>query len=124
METIANEADILSKFSNQLADAVERASGAVVLVNGRERQAASGLVFAKDTVVTAAHVLEREDPEIETHDGKTLQGKLVAHDPRTDLAVLQALRAWASSLRRSPAWAQAGPVCARGWSPAQRPANG
>jgi S1-C subfamily serine protease len=88
MEAVANSTDILGKFSDQLADAVEKVSAAVVLVNGRERQAASGIVVAPDTVLTAAHVLEREDPEIETHDGKTLKAKLVAHDPSTDLAIL------------------------------------
>jgi S1-C subfamily serine protease len=90
MEAVAdsNSTDILSKFSNQLADAVEKVSSAVVLVNGRERQAASGIVVAKDTILTAAHVLEREDPEIETHDGKTFPAKLLAHDPATDLAIL------------------------------------
>jgi len=90
MEAVADSdsTDILSKFSNQLADAVEKISPAVVLVNGRERQAASGIVIAKDTVLTAAHVLEREDPEIETYEGKTLPAKLVAHDPATDLAIL------------------------------------
>jgi S1-C subfamily serine protease len=89
MEAIANNSDVLSKFSNQLADAVERVSTAVVLVNGRERQAASGLVFEKDVVLTAAHVLEREDPDVETHDGRTLKGKVVAHDPGTDLAIIK-----------------------------------
>src|SRR5258708_7788660 len=89
MDATANSSDVLSTFSNQLADAVERAGNAIVLVNGRERQAASGLVFAKDTVLTAAHVLEREDPQIETHDGRTLQGKVTAHDPGSDLAIIK-----------------------------------
>lgn len=89
METISSSTDVLGKFSDQLADAVERAEKSIVLVNGRERQAASGLVFGKDLVLTAAHVLERDDPEIETHDGKTLQGKVVAHDPGSDLALIK-----------------------------------
>jgi S1-C subfamily serine protease len=89
MEAVANTTDVLNTFSNQLADAVEKVSTAIVLVNGRERQAASGIVVAKDTVLTATHVLEREDPDVETHDGKTFQSKLVAHDPATDLAILK-----------------------------------
>ena len=86
MEAVADSTtiDVLSKFSNQLADAVEKVGPSIVLVNGRERQAASGIVVAKDTVLTAAHVLEREDPEIETHEGKTFPADLVAHDPATD----------------------------------------
>lgn len=89
MAAVIDKADVLSRFSNQLADAVERVGKAVVLVNGRERQAASGLIFSKDIVLTAAHVLEREELTIETHEGKTLQAKVLAHDPITDLAVLR-----------------------------------
>jgi S1-C subfamily serine protease len=89
MESSGNSAAVLSKFSNQLADAVERAARSVVLVNGRERQAASGLVFANDIVLTAAHVLERQDPDIETPDGRTLKGTVTAHDPGTDLAIIK-----------------------------------
>src|SRR6476469_6695285 len=89
MDTTAEQTDVLSTFSNGLADAVERAGTAVVLVNGRERQAASGIVFAPGVVLTAAHVIEREDPEIETAEGKTLKGTLAGRDPVTDLAVLK-----------------------------------
>jgi S1-C subfamily serine protease len=89
MDTTAEQTDILSRFSNGLADAVERAGKSVVLVNGRERQAASGIVFAPGVVLTAAHVIEREDPEIETADGKTFKTTLAGRDPVTDLAVLK-----------------------------------
>jgi len=89
MEAITSGSDVLGKFSDQLADAVERAERSIVLVNGRERQAASGLVFASDLILTAAHVLEREDPEIETYEGKTFQGKVTAHDPGSDLALIK-----------------------------------
>jgi S1-C subfamily serine protease len=89
VEAIRESTDVLAKFSDQLADAVERAGSAVVLVNGRERQAASGLVFDKDLVLTAAHVLERDDPDVEAANGKTLKGKLVGYDRVTDLAVLR-----------------------------------
>jgi len=76
MDSTVQQTDILSKFSNGLADAVERAGKSVVLVNGRERQAASGIVFTSGVVLTAAHVIEREDPEIETADGKTFKAAL------------------------------------------------
>jgi S1-C subfamily serine protease len=89
MDSTVQQTDILSKFSNGLADAVERAGKSVVLVNGRERQAASGIVFTSGVVLTAAHVIEREDPEIETADGKTFKAALAGRDPATDLAVLK-----------------------------------
>jgi len=89
MDTTVEQTDVLSRFSSGLADAVERVGKSVVLVNGRERQAASGIVFAQGVVLTAAHVIERENPEIETADGKTFKATLAGRDPVTDLAVLK-----------------------------------
>lgn len=90
MEQPATETNLLRILSNQLADAVERVAPALVLVNGRQRQPASGLVFAPDHVLTANHVLERqEEISIETHDKRTLAARLVGRDPSSDLAVLR-----------------------------------
>lgn len=89
MSATVEHTDVLSGFSSQLADAVERVGKAVVLVNGRARQAATGLVVRDGVVLTAAHVLERDDPEIETWEGKTFKASLAGRDPITDLAVLK-----------------------------------
>ena len=61
MEQTTTEKNIASILSNQMADAVERVSSALVLVNGRQGRPASGIVYAQDLVLTADHVLERED---------------------------------------------------------------
>ena len=54
-------------------DAVEHIGPALVTVNGRARQSASGVVYKQDTILTADHVLEREeDLTIITQDGRTL----------------------------------------------------
>jgi S1-C subfamily serine protease len=83
-------ADVLGALSGQLADAVERAAAALVLVDGRPRQPASGLVVAPDRVLTADHVLEREDDlHILTPDGRTLDAQFLGRDPASDLALLQ-----------------------------------
>ncbi len=90
MPDLTNETDLLSSISSQMADAVERVSAALVLVNGRQRQAASGLVFAPDHVLTADHVLEREeDLSILTHDGRAMAAQFGGRDPATDLALLR-----------------------------------
>src|SRR5215210_1944700 len=82
--------DVLSALSNQLADAVERISPSLVLVNGRQRQAASGVVYGEDLVLTAEHVLEREeDLTVVTHDGRTLPAQFGGRDSSSDLAVLK-----------------------------------
>src|SRR5437899_9502375 len=90
MEQTITEKNFASILSNQMADAVERISPALVLVNGRQGRPASGIVYAQDLVLTADHVLEREeDLTIETHDQRTLPAQLAGRDLGTDLAVLR-----------------------------------
>jgi S1-C subfamily serine protease len=90
MTDTTNEPDVLSALSNQMADAVERVRPALVLVNGRQRQPASGLVFAPEHILTADHVIDREeDLTIETDDGRTLPAQLAGRDPVSDLALLK-----------------------------------
>ncbi len=90
MEQATTDTHILKALSNQMADAVELISQALVLVNGRQRQPASGVVYAQDVILTADHVLEREeDLTIQTHDARTLPAQFVGRDPSTDLAVLR-----------------------------------
>ena len=81
---------LLRLLSNQMADAVERIGPALALVNGRPRKPASGVVYGQDLVLTADHVLEREDDlTIQTHDKRTLPAQFVGRDLATDLAVLR-----------------------------------
>ena len=81
----------LSALSDGMADAVEQVGPKVLRVNGRRRRPASGVVYAPDWVLTASHVLEREeDLSVGTRDGRTLQARFVGRDPSTDLAVLRA----------------------------------
>lgn len=90
MTDVSNSPDVLGALSSQMADAVERAAAATVLVNGRQRQPASGIVYAADHVLTADHVLEREEEiGVLTPDGRRLQAQFVGRDPATDLALLR-----------------------------------
>ncbi len=82
--------NVLSTLSNDMADAVEQAGRTLVLVNGRQRQPASGVVFGQNLVLTADHVLEREDNlTIMTGDGRSLGAQFAGRDPSSDLAVLR-----------------------------------
>lgn len=90
MTELTGETNLLHALSNQMADAVERVGAALVLVNGRARHPASGIAAAPGLVLTADHVLEREeDLSVQTHDGRTLAAQLAGRDPTTDLALLR-----------------------------------
>jgi S1-C subfamily serine protease len=81
--------DLLSTFSNQLADAVSAAAHGVVQVQGRRRPA-SGLVYANDVVLTTVRALGREDGlHVRRDDGRTFDAELAGWDPTTSLAVLR-----------------------------------
>jgi S1-C subfamily serine protease len=82
----------LAAFSDALADAVARAGRSIVRVDGRHRQPASGIVWSADgLVVTADHVLERDDDlQVGLPDGRTAKARLVGRDPGSDLALLKA----------------------------------
>jgi S1-C subfamily serine protease len=82
--------DTLLTLSDQLADAAERAGGAVVQVNGRPRRPSSGVVYAPTLVLAADHAIEREDDlTVETASGPPVAAQLVGRDMASDLAVLR-----------------------------------
>lgn len=84
-----DRAGVLAALSEGMADAVEKVSAAVVRVHGRRRRSGSGVVYAPGMVLTASHVLEREeDVSVEAPDGRRLPARFVGRDRATDLAVL------------------------------------
>jgi S1-C subfamily serine protease len=84
--------EVLTEFSEALAETVARAGKSVVRVEGRRRLPASGIAWSSDgLVVTAHHVLERDDDlRVGLPDGEPVPASLVGRDPTTDLAVLRA----------------------------------
>ena len=80
----------LTDFSNGLAAAVETAGASTVLVDGRRRYPASGIVYAADLVLTADHVITREDNiSVAGADGKSIAATIAGRDPGSDLALLR-----------------------------------
>ncbi|HEX2347847.1 MAG TPA: trypsin-like peptidase domain-containing protein [Ktedonobacterales bacterium] len=87
-------ASALGAFSDQLANAFERASRSIVSIAARPRQSASGVLWKSDggevVIVTADHVLEREDDiTVIFPEGHVAKATLAGRDPSTDLAVLR-----------------------------------
>ena len=86
--------NVLIELSDALADAAEKAGQATVLVNARRRMPASGIVYASDLVLTADHVVEREDDiKVILADGAEIPAKVAGRDAGSDLAVLRLERA-------------------------------
>ena len=111
--------DLLTTFSDQLADAVSAASSSVVQVQGRRRPA-SGLVYADNVVLTTVGALGREDGlHVRRHDGRTLDAELAGWDPTTSLAVLRVAGLETPPLAPSAAAPRVGHLAlavARSWS--------
>jgi S1-C subfamily serine protease len=83
-------ASSLTDFSNGLTSAVEKGSTSTVLVDARKRYPASGIALAEDLVLTADHVVTREDGiKVSLADGKSLEAAIAGRDPGSDLAVLR-----------------------------------
>lgn len=84
--------EVLKNLSEALGQTVETAGAGVVQVNARRRLPASGIVWSADgVIVTAHHVVQREDNlKVGLADGQTVTATLVGRDPTTDVAVLRA----------------------------------
>ena len=89
--TSTAESSVLQRLSNDLAGAVERAGGSIVRVEARRSNPASGVVWSADgLILTAHHVLERDDNiKVVLDDGRELTASLVGRDPGADLAALR-----------------------------------
>ncbi len=82
--------ETLMNFSNALAETVAKAATATVRVEARRRLSATGILWQPGVVVTANHVVEKdENIRIGLPGGETVDATLAGRDPSTDLAVLK-----------------------------------
>ncbi len=98
--------NVLVELSDALAEAAEKAGKATVLVNARRRMPASGIAYANDLVLTADHIIEREDDiTVTLADGTEIPAKVAGRDAGSDLAVLKLERptATVAEATKSPA---------------------
>ena len=80
----------LKEFSNDLAASVEKGGTSTILVDARKRYPASGIAYAEDLVLTADHVVTREENiKVTLPDGKSLSATIAGRDPGSDLALLR-----------------------------------
>jgi len=80
----------LQAYSDELAAVVAQVARSVARVQARQRIAGTGVVWNADgAIVTADHVVEREENIRVVLDGATYEAELAGRDPTTDLAVLR-----------------------------------
>lgn len=107
-------------MSNSISDtfttAVNLGGVYTVLVNARRRIPASGIVYKSGMVVTANHVVERdEEITVGLPDGKVISAKVAGRDPTRDLVLLKLAESIGSPAQIATVPAQVGlPVLALG----------
>ena len=80
----------IQTLSDGLTAAVEAASASTLTVDARRKFPASGIAYAADLVLTADHVVTREeDIRVGLPDGKSVSATLAGRDPGSDLALLR-----------------------------------
>lgn len=108
---MVNESNPLVALSDAMADAVSKAGAATVTVNARRRMPASGIGYASDLVLTADHVVERdEDIRVILPDGSEIAASVAGRDPGSDLALLRLGQAGAAIAEKAPQDARVGQI--------------
>ncbi len=84
------EQNPLNALSEAMVAAVESAGAATLMVNARRRLPASGIAYTGDLVLTADHVVERdEDIKVMLPDGSEIVATVAGRDSGNDLALLR-----------------------------------
>ena len=82
--------NVLVELSNAMAEAAEKAGESTVMVNARRRIPATGIAYSADLILTANHVVEREEGiTVRLSDGSEIQASVAGRDHGTDLALLR-----------------------------------
>ncbi len=77
-------------ISDAFTQAINQGGAFTVTVNARRRFPASGIVFKSDLILTANHVVEREDDlSVVLADGKSIPSRISGRDPARDLVLLR-----------------------------------
>ena len=111
MAISSSSENILMALSEAMAEAVARAGKSTVTVDARRRQPASGIAYASDLILTADHVVERDDNiQVIVPDGNPVGASIAGRDPGSDLALLRLSRPAASPAETAPHEARIGQI--------------
>lgn len=88
------EGNLLTALSDAMVRAVDCAAASTVRVDARNRGSASGVAYQPDRILTANHVVEREENiQVQLPDGSMVAARLAGRDPSSDLSLLSLERA-------------------------------
>jgi S1-C subfamily serine protease len=113
---MSDTGNITRDLSIGLSQAVKRAAGFTVGVDGRGGYPSSGVFYDSSLVLTADHTVDREeDIEILLADGSKQNSKVAGRDPLRDLVLLELTSKTGNPAERAKAAAEVGqPVLALG----------
>jgi serine protease Do len=81
--------NILQELSGEMARVVRQTRDSLVRITNGHSGAGAGTVWSSEgLIITNAHVVQRAAPTVFLPDGRSLPARVLAHDPRRDLALL------------------------------------
>ncbi len=108
---MSSNANLFTTLSEQIMQAVEKAGESTVLVNGRRRFPASGIAYTSELILTADHVVERdEDVSVLLASGDSIAATIAGRDPGNDLALLRLEKSSAKPAEKASRDARVGEV--------------
>lgn len=81
----------LQQYSDEMANAIEKAGLSIVTIDARNHVPATGIAWSADgEIVTADHIVQRdENINVTLPDGSTHEAKVLGRDPSSDLVLLK-----------------------------------
>ncbi len=80
---------LFASLSDEISGLIEKIGGSVFTIDARRKFPASGFAFTEDLIVTADHVVEREEGILVANGSDRISATLIGRDPHHDLALLK-----------------------------------
>src|SRR5262245_13400820 len=78
------------QLSKEISQAIEQAGKSIVSVDGRSGHTSSGIVWRRDSILTAAHAIRHESNiGVISGPGRSALARLAGRDRGTDIALLK-----------------------------------
>ena len=97
--------NVLQQINDEMAAIVERVRpGLVQISNGRGGRGAGTIWHPDGLIVTNAHVIRHNAPQVTLEDGRTLQARVLTTDSSADLAALSVAAGSLPAIAHAASW--------------------